>query len=67
MILIFCEIIELNFCGLEKNTKKNIMERTKLAEYQDSKEDEQTNDSFEISDGLELNFDSRNTINETDK
>ena len=67
MILIFCEIIELNFCGLEKNTKKNIMERTKLAEYQDSNEDEQTNDSFEISDGLELNFDSRNTINETDK
>ena len=67
MILIFCEIIELNFCGLEKNTKKNILERTKLAEYQDSKEDEQTNDSFEISDGLELNFDSRNTINETDK
>ena len=67
MILIFCEIIELNFCGLEKNTKKNIMERTKLAEYQDSNEDEQTNDSIEISDGLELNFDSRNTINETDK
>ena len=32
MILIFCEIIELNFCGLEKNLKKNIDLRAKLRE-----------------------------------
>ena len=27
MIIIFCEIIELNFCGFEINTRKNIKER----------------------------------------
>ena len=67
MILIFCEIIELNFCGLEKNTKKNILQRTILAEYEDNNEDELTNDSIEISDGLELNMDCRDTINDADK
>ena len=30
MLLVFCEIIELNFCGLEKNTRKNIQERARL-------------------------------------
>ena len=30
MLLVFCEIIELNFCGLEKNTRKNIQERAWL-------------------------------------
>ena len=27
MLLIFCEIIELNCCGLDENTKKNILLR----------------------------------------
>ena len=28
MFLVFIEVIELNFCGLQKNTKRNIMERS---------------------------------------
>ena len=49
MLLIFTEIIELNFCGLEYNTKKNIKEREKLLAELDSKSD----DSGDI-DGLQL-------------
>ena len=30
MILVFNENIELNFCGLQKNLKKNIVERASL-------------------------------------
>ena len=30
MSLIFCEIIEINFCGLSKNTKNNIVERAEI-------------------------------------
>ena len=40
MLLIFTEIIELNFCGLEYNTKKNIKEREKLSAELDSKSDD---------------------------
>jgi hypothetical protein len=29
-MMIFVEIIILNFCGLSKNTKRKIMERSKL-------------------------------------
>ena len=32
MILIFTEIIELNFCELSKNTKRNINERASIVE-----------------------------------
>ena len=67
MILIFCEIIELNFCGLEKNTKKNILERAMLAEYEDNKEVELANNSIEISEGFEINLDSSYTLNDSDK
>ena len=40
MVLVFCEIIELNFCGFEINTRKNIKERAKLAIFD---EDENSN------------------------
>ena len=50
MLLIFTEIIELNFCGLEYNTKKNIREREQNAIYFDSK----TDDSGDIGEGLQI-------------
>ena len=40
MLLIFTEIIEINFCGLEYNTKKNIKIREKLLAELDSKSDD---------------------------
>ena len=40
MLLIFTEIIELNFCGLEYNTKKNIRERERKITALDSKSDD---------------------------
>ena len=61
MVLIFCEIIELDFCGLEENTRKNILERAKLTSYSHSEED--TRDSKEIWDGLELNSESQTSVN----
>ena len=61
MLLVFCEIIELNFCGLEENTKKNIRERAKSTSYSHSEED--TRDSKEIWDGLELNSESQTSVN----
>ena len=30
MFIIFTEIIELNFCGLQKNIKRNIIQRSEL-------------------------------------
>ena len=51
MLLIFCEIIQVNICGLEENTRKNILEREKLAQIDDTRE---SRDSKEIWDGLEL-------------
>ncbi len=50
MLLIFTEIIELNFCGLEYNTKKNIREREQNTIYFDSK----TDDSGDIGEGLQI-------------
>ena len=40
MLLIFTEIIELNFCGLEYNTKKNIRKRERMITALDSKSDD---------------------------
>ena len=50
MLLVFTEIIELNFWGLEYNTKKNIKEREKLLAEMDSKSD----DSGDIGTGIQL-------------
>ena len=60
MLLIFTEIIELNFCGLEYNTKKNIRKRVKNITNIDLKMD----DSGEIGEGLQIkeNDDYRSTI-----
>lgn len=49
MLLIYTEIIELNFCGLEKNTRKNIAERA-------DKTSDNSNDSNDQS-GLDINSD----------
>ena len=49
MLLVFCEIIELNFCGFEMNTRKNISERAKIVVF----DDDDVN-SKEIGDGLVL-------------
>ena len=67
MILIFCEIIELNFFGLEKNTRKNIEERAKLENYEDDYENDQKSDSVDIGNDLLLNFDSQSSVNGNDK
>ena len=60
MLLVFCELIELNFCGLEENTKRNIKERAKLAQYD---QNDDSRDSKEIWDGLELSSESQSSIN----
>ena len=36
MLLIFCEIIEINLCGLKDNTKKNIEERAEKAIFDEN-------------------------------
>ena len=66
MILIFCEIIELDFCGLEENTRKNILERAEFERYENINNENKSLDSNEISDGLELTSDVRESINEND-
>ena len=47
MILIFIEIIELNFCGLSYMTKKNIQLRADLDAILDSKDDEKGGIDYE--------------------
>ena len=60
MLLIFCEIIELNFCGFEKNTRKNIKERAGTAVF-----DECGINMKEIGQGNELNADDDDSFNES--
>ena len=58
MLLIFCEILELNFCGLDDNIKRK---RDKLKKFISSDDD-----SKKIDKGLDLNHDidtDSNTIN----
>ena len=66
MILIFCEIIELNFFGLEKNTRKNIEERAKLDKYKDDYDFEKRGDSVDIGNDLLINFDNQSSVNGND-
>ena len=63
MILIFCEIIELDFCGLEENTRKNILERAQTEEYENK---EENNHEIELENGLVLNMDCRSSVNESE-
>ena len=67
-ILIYCEIIELNFCGLQIYTKKNIQERK--SKFGDDDEDEDNDEdnvdnknTKEIWNGLELSSDDINSDN----
>ena len=57
---IYIEIIELNFCGLNKNTRRNILKRVieENLELDDFKNDELKTDNIEISKGylVELGF-----------
>ena len=47
MILVFIEIIQLNFCGLSTMTKKNIEERARLdAVLNDDNDDEEDNNEI---------------------
>lgn len=62
MLLVFCEIIELNFCGLEVNTRRNIQERVKKEQYEDD-DDDSIRESKDIWDGLELSSESSSSIN----
>ena len=52
MLLVFTEIIELNFCELQKYTKKNITERSVRQTIKDAK--------YELNEGL-MNKDDRNS------
>ena len=68
VILIYCEIIELNFCGLQIYTKKNIQERK--SKFGDDDEDEDNDEdnvdnknTKEIWNGLELSSDDINSDN----
>ena len=62
MLLIFCEIIQINVCGMEKNTRKCILEREKLAQKNESRNSIDSSDSQEMLCGVELafNFDDEN-------
>ena len=60
MLLVFCEIIELDFCDLALNTRKNIENRAKL---KSEDENDESRDSKEIWDGLELSSESNSSIN----
>ena len=60
-LFIYDEILELNFCGINKNTRRNILKR-ELEEKKyidtDLYEDELNNNKFEISEGylMEIQF-----------
>ena len=60
MLLIFCERLELNFCGLDENTKRNMEKRLRLTIY-----DDESCDSKEIWKGLELSDNESRTSNQT--
>ena len=66
MIFIFCEIIELNFCGLEKNTRKNIQERAQSEQYEEVDENNKQHERVEIEDGLIIDLDSQSSVNGND-
>ena len=56
MLLIFTEIIEINVCDLEKNTRKNIEIREKL----DSNEEGRDTKGI-LEDDIEIELNSRNS------
>ena len=47
MILVFIEIIQLNFCGLSYMTKKNIEERARIdSMFNEDNDDEDSNNNI---------------------
>ena len=62
MLLIFCEIIELNFCGFEHNTRKNIRERGESSIYDENEND---TDSKDIGEGFLIENQSNLSLNDT--
>ena len=58
--MIFLEIIELNFCGLNKNTKRNIQIRAN----EDIQETKQEEDLIEVSPGYFIHKDDLDYISE---
>ena len=64
-IFVFVEIIELNFCGLSTNLKKNIIDRSNIEsnliiQIKEEEEDENEDNNLgnQFNNGLELNSDS---------
>ena len=51
MTLIFCEIIILNCCGLEKNTRKYISERAEMEKFSKINEEENIDEDNNNEDG----------------
>lgn len=54
LLLIFIEVFELNFCGLQNNTKNNIQKRAQLEE-KNIKQNDDNDDPFENDDEDENN------------
>ena len=50
MILVFIEIIQLNFCGLSTMTKKNIEERAKLDSILSIEDNDEEDNDFYLKD-----------------
>ena len=57
MVLVFFEIIQLNFCGLSTMTKKNIEERAKLDSIlSNENDDEDSNNNIKDIDEKVINL-----------
>ena len=53
--MIYLEIIELNFCGLNKNTKRNIQKRVQEEMLNQERPSNLDDDEVEFSEGYYLN------------
>ena len=69
MLLVFTEIIEINICDLQKNTKKNISERSiEQSEFPLFDEDNSRDrDSLVEIEGYEIEIKSKETYNKDKK
>ena len=62
MFLVFIEIIELNFCGLSTNLKRNIAERAEIETNNNIDSCKNSRDSLLEMDGLTIDFNDINDI-----
>ena len=70
LVLIFLEKLELNFCGLNKNLKKNIQNRADIEMRDSLIQDEIKNNSFEVNNNYIVIFKDdleKNDVNEKEK